>query len=272
MTFACSRRSLVATALAAGLVLPVAASAAGPRPSPSPGGGHHGSTAGPRPSPSPGGGHHGSTSGGSQRPSTSRHQVSGILKGMPGTTMPTALTVLQADGTMITVIVPTTTKVVRGYGAQSSLDEFAGEDRISAQGSFVPGSTTTFKARWIKDWSIQRAYTRVVGSVLSVQSPPNSLTLQVARGGSQHRPYQRSQPMTVNLTSSTLKIVSGTATVSVDALRKDMRVLVLGVYNRTQSTLSAARVRILSAHRGLQVLNAAATAAPSPSPNPSPSP
>src|SRR5438045_3134826 len=158
MTFACSRRSLVATALAAGLVLPVAASAAGPRPSPSPGGGHHGSTAGPRPSPSPGGGHHGSTagprpspspggghhgstSGGSQRPSTSRHQVSGILKGMPGTTMPTALTVLQADGTMITVIVPTTTKVVRGYGAQSSLDEFAGEDRISAQGSFVPGST-----------------------------------------------------------------------------------------------------------------------------------
>ena len=91
MTFACSRRSFAAMALAAGLVLPVAASAAGPRPSPSPGGGHHGST-----------------SGGSQRPSTSRHQVSGILKGMPGTTMPTALTVLQADGTMINVIVPTT--------------------------------------------------------------------------------------------------------------------------------------------------------------------
>jgi hypothetical protein len=194
---------------------------------------------------------------------------------MKGTTMPTELTVLQADGTMITLSVPTTTKVVRGYGAQSSLDEFAGDDRLSAQGSFVPGSTTTFKARWIKDWSIQRAYTRVVGTVSKVQSPPSSLTLQVAPGGSQHRPYQRSQPMTVNLTSSTLKIVSGTASVSVDALRQGMRVLVLGVYNRT-STLSAARVRILSAHRGLQVLNAAASPSPNPSPspssNPSPSP
>ena len=254
MTFACSRRSLAAMALAASLVLPVSASAAGPgpnrgHPTPTPGGTP---TAGSTP-----------TAGNHQRPSTSRHQVSGILKGMKGTTMPTELTVLQADGTMITVIVPTTTKVVRGYGGHSSLDEFAGDDRLSAQGSFVPGSTKTFKARWIKDWSIQRAYTRVVGSVHSVQSPPNSLTLQVARGGRQH-----GQWMTVNLTSSTLKIVSGTATVSVDALRQGMRVLVLGVYNRTQSTLSATRVRILSAHRGLHDLNAAATATPSPSPSP----
>ena len=228
MTFTRSLRSLAVTALAAGLVLPVAASAAGP-------GGNSG-------------GHHTPTAGGSQRPSSSRHQVSGLLTGMTGTTVPAALT-LGAGSTAIVVTVPATTTVVRGYGGHSSLDELAVGDRIIAQGSFQKGSTTAFNARWIKDWSIQRAYTRVVGSVLSVQSPPNSLTLQVARGGSQHRPYQRSQPMTVNLTSSTLKIVSGTATVSVDALRKDMRVLVLGVYNRTQSTLRAARVRVLSDRR-----------------------
>src|SRR2546421_8376499 len=45
MTFACSRRSLAATALAASLVLPVAASAAGSGPGGN-GGGHHGSTSG----------------------------------------------------------------------------------------------------------------------------------------------------------------------------------------------------------------------------------
>src|SRR5947209_13817788 len=189
MTFACSRRSFAAMALAAGLVLPMAASAAGPRPSPSPGGGHHGST-----------------SGGSQRPSVSRHQVSGILTGMTGAagttvpTVPAALTV-QAGSTSIIVTVPATTTVMRGYGGHSSLDEFAAGDRIIAQGSFQPGSTTTFNARWIKDWSVQ-AHSRVVGNVLSLQS--NGLTLQVARRGS-----QRSQKVYVTLTSTTL-VVSGT--------------------------------------------------------------
>jgi hypothetical protein len=227
MTFACSRRSLVAMALAAGLVLPVAASAAGP-------GGNSD-------------GHQTPTAGSHQRPSTSRptsrHQVSGILTGMTGMngttvpTMPAALTV-QAGSTPIIVTVPATTTVVRGYGGHASLDEFAPNDRISAQGSFQPGSTTTFNARWIKDWSVQ-AHSRVVGNVLSLQS--NGLTLQVARRGS-----QRSQPMTVNLTSSTL-LVSGTVTVTVSALQPGMRVLAMGGYNRTQSTMRASRVRVLSA-------------------------
>jgi hypothetical protein len=166
--------------------------------------------------------------------------------GPNGPTVPAALTV-QAGSTEIIVTVPVTATVLRSYGGRSSLDEFAKGDRISAQGSFQ--TSTTFTARWIKDWSIQRAYSRVVGSVYNIQGLPNNFTLQVARGGSQRSPYQRSQQVTVNLTSPTLKIVSGTSTVSVDALRQGMRVLVMGVYNRTQSTLSATRVRILSARR-----------------------
>jgi hypothetical protein len=166
-----------------------------------------------------------------------------------GPTVPATLKV-QAGDTPITVIVATTTKIVGGYGGRSSLDEFAPKDRISAQGSFEtskPGSTTRiFNARWIKDWTIQRAYTRVVGRVLSVSksSPPNSLTLQVARGGSRHSPYQPNQQVAVDLTSATLKIVWGSVPVKVDALHQDMRIVVMGVY-RTQSTLRATRVRIL---------------------------
>ena len=230
MTFTCSLRSLAATALAASLVLPMAASAAGP----GPGRGHPTPTPGSTPTP-----------GGSRHPSISRHQVSGILKEMTGTTVPAALTV-QARSTTVIVTVPATTTVVRSYGGRASLDEFASGDRISAQGSFATGSTTTFIARRIQDWSVQ-ARSRVVGSILSVDLP-NSLTLQVARGGSPHSRYQRSQPVTVTLTSSTL-IVSGSVTMAVGDLHQGMRVLAMGVYNRTQSTLRATRVRILSARR-----------------------
>jgi hypothetical protein len=225
MTFACSRRSLAATALAASLVLPVSASAAGPGP-------HRTPTPTPGSTPTP---------GLPQRPS---HQVSGLLKGWTNTTKPTELTVKAGDA-LITVNVSTTTKIVRGYGAQSSLDEFAQDDRLTAQGSFKPGSKTIFNARWIKDWSVQ-AHSRVVGSVLDccVQTgSTKSLTLQVARRGNRY-----SQKVTVTLSLST-PVVSGTVTLTADALKKDMRVLAMGVYNRTQSTLRASRVRILSARR-----------------------
>ena len=227
MTFACSRRSLAALVLAASLVLPVSASAASPRPSPGPGGGHHTPTAGSR-----------------QRPSISRHQVSGILTGITGSngttvpTLPAALTV-KAGSTAIIVTVPATTTVVRGYGGPSSLDEFAEGDRIVAQGAFQ--TSTAFIARRIMDLSVQ-ARSRVVGNILSVQTgQTNSLTLQAARRGN-----QSSQPMTVTLTSSTL-LVSGTVTVTVSALQPGMRVLAMGTYNRTQSTMRASRVRVLSA-------------------------
>jgi hypothetical protein len=159
--------------------------------------------------------------------------------------VPTSLTVL-AGHTAIAITVPATTTVVRGYGGPSSLDEFALGDRVIAQGSFKPGSTTSFIARRITDWSVQ-AHSRVVGNVLSVVGLPDSFTL---RRGSQY-----SQPMTVTLTSSTL-IVSGTITVTASALQPGMHVLALGVYNRTQSTMRASRVRVLSArsarnaHRG----------------------
>jgi hypothetical protein len=208
-------------ALAAGLVLPVAAFAVGPGP----------------------GGHRTPTAGGNQHPGSSRHQVSGTLTWMSGTTVPASLTV-QAGSTPIIVTVPATT-VVRGYGDPASLDEFAVNDRIITQGSFQKGSTTTFNARWIRDWSL-RAHSRVVGSVLSMQS--NGLTLQVARRDSKHSSYLRNQNVYVTLTASTV-IMSSTVSVPVGALQAGERVLALGVYNRTQSTLTASRVRILSARR-----------------------
>src|SRR5947209_16165795 len=91
MTIARSLRSLAAAALAAGLVLPAAASAAG-------GPGKHGGPGG------QGGGSHASVPGPGYHVDIRRHKVSGTLTWMSGTTVPATLTV-QAGSTVITVTV-----------------------------------------------------------------------------------------------------------------------------------------------------------------------
>jgi hypothetical protein len=239
MTITRSLRPLAAVALAAGLVLPAAASAAG---HPDNAGKHAGKHDGVR---------HASSHGGHQR-----HTVDGVLETMSGTT-PATLTVQTASGTTVTVTVPATTKFVRRYNGHSSLDELTAGDRITADGSFERGSTTTFDARRIKDWSIQRAYTRVVGSVATVQN--GVVTLRVARGRSERSPYWHGEGVWVTLSSSTI-VMSGSVTVTVDAVQPGVRVLVMGVYDRASRSLQAGRVRILGGHR--QNDDASATATP----------
>ncbi|HKC76726.1 MAG TPA: hypothetical protein VKF37_21355 [Chloroflexota bacterium] len=228
MTITRSLRPLAAAALAAVLVLPAAASASG-RPG-GPGqhdGEHHG-------------GRHASSYSGQQR-----HTVDGVLQTLSGTTGPATLTV-QAGSTTVTVTVPATTEFERRYNGRSSLDELTVGDRITAYGSFEHGTTTTFDARSIKDWSIQHAYTRVVGSVATVQN--GVVTLRVARGRSEHSPYWHGEVVWVTLPSSTL-VTSGSVTATVGAVQPGVRVLVLGLYDRASRSLRAGRVRILGGQR-----------------------
>jgi hypothetical protein len=221
---------LAAAALAAGLVLPMAASASG-----SPGGAgrhdgvHHDD-----------GVRHASSYSGHQR-----HTVDGVLRRISGTTMPATLTV-QAGSMTVSVTVPATTKVERRDNGRSSLDELTEGDRIIAYGSFANGRTTTFDAQRITDWSIQRAYTRVVGSVATVQN--GLVTLRVARGRSEHSPYWHGEEVWVTLPSSAL-VTSGSGAVRVNAVQPGVRVLVLGLYDRASRSLRAGRVRILGGPR-----------------------
>jgi hypothetical protein len=227
MTITRSLRPLAAAALAAGLILPAAASAADHG-----GGKHIGEHDGVR---------HASSYSGHQR-----HKVDGVVQTVSGTTAPATLTV-QAGSTTVTVTVAATTKYERRYNGPSSLDEFTAGDRITAWGSFEKSSTTTFDAQRIKDWSIQRAYTRVVGSVAAVQK--NGLvTLRVARGGSGHSPYWHGEDVSVTLSPSTL-VMSSPVTGTLDAVQPGVRVLVMGLYDRVSHTLRAYRVRVLGGHR-----------------------
>jgi hypothetical protein len=241
-----SLRPLATAALAAGLVLPAAASAAGR------GAGR-------------GAGTQGSGHPASSHSSYQRHKVDGVLQTMSGTTAPATLTVQMASGTTITVTVSARTKLLRGHGGRSGLAELTVGDRITADGRFETGSTTTFDARRIKDLSI--AYTHVVGSVAGVWS--GGVTLSPARRGSARSPYWRGEVVSVTLSPST-KIISGSVTLAASAVNwtqtPALHVQVTGLYdtaNHALPTLRADRVRILgTARRPDPVATPAATPTP----------
>jgi hypothetical protein len=171
--------------------------------------------------------------------------VDGILRRLSGTTVPATLTV-QAGRMTVSVTMPATTTIVRRYNGRSSLDELMAGDRIIAYGSFKNGSTTTFDAQRIQDWSIQRAYTRVVGSVATVQN--GVVTLRVARDRSEHSAYWHGDDVWVTLPSSAI-VMSGAVAVRVNAVHPGVRVVVLGLYDRASHSLRAGRVRILGGPR-----------------------
>jgi hypothetical protein len=129
MTISRSLRPVAVTALAAGLVLPAAASAAGR---------------------STGTGH-GNVSHASSYSSHQRHKVDGVLQTMSGTTTPATLTAQMASGTTITVTVSARTTLLRGHGGRSGLAELTVGDRITAEGSFATGSSSTLAARRLTD-------------------------------------------------------------------------------------------------------------------------
>jgi hypothetical protein len=193
--------------------------------------------------------------------------VDGVLQAMSGTTAPATLTVQTASGTTITVTVSARTKLVRGHGGRSSLGELAQGDRITADGRFATGSTTTFDARRLKDVSI--AYTHVVGSVAGVWS--GGVTLSPARRGSAHSPYWRGEVVSVTLSPST-KIISGSVTLAASAVNwtqtPALHVQVAGLYdaaNHALLTLRADRVRILGTpDRSDPVATPTATTTPTP--------
>jgi hypothetical protein len=225
MTITRSLRPLAAAALAAGLVLPAAASAAGR---------------------SIGTGH-GHVSHASSHNSYQRHKVDGALQTMSGTTTPATLTVQMASGTTITVTVSARTKLLRGHGGRSGLAELTVGDRLTADGSFATGSTPTFDARRLKDVSL--AYSHVVGSVAGVWS--GGVTLSPARCGSPHSPYWRGEVVSVSLSPSTT-IISGSVTLAASAVNwtqtPALHVRVTGLYdtaNHALPSLRADRVRIL---------------------------
>lgn len=172
------------------------------------------------------------------------HFVSGIVATAPATTTaPTTMTVTTVGGINVTVAVSTTTKIVRRYNGASALAEISAGDEVYAWGSFDPTSTATFDAVRIKDWSIQRAYTRVNGVVTGLSS--GGVTLDVGKGRAKLSPYRHGETIYVDFSATTV-VVSGSVTVTVSDVVTGTHIMALGLFDRVSKHLKADRVRILS--------------------------
>lgn len=231
MTFARPHRLLTAAALVAALALPAAAYADG-------GHGHHGLNQG-----WPGRhGHHRTGPGPEVRP----HTITGTLTALSGATTPATLTVQTVGGLSIDVTVPATATVVRRYDGPSGLGKMTVGDRVSVWGSFESGSNT-FDAVRLRDWTIQRADSQVIGTVDSVTTTNTTVvTIDVGHGHGRRDPYHHGETVQVSISASTI-VMSGTVAVSTTVIQPSMRIAAVGVYDRAGRVLDASRVRILHA-------------------------
>lgn len=165
--------------------------------------------------------------------------LAGTLSAMNGS----VLTLTASGGVTYTIDVSTTTKIVRLYDGPSGLDELSPGDALLVRGATV--ATNTIQASWIKDQSIQRAFTRMVGTIQSVGA--NSVTVMVTRDSAGPSPFAIGQIMTITL-GATTNVISPTATTTtvftgtagMPTLSGDIggKVTVLGSYNRLQNTFT----------------------------------
>jgi len=159
------------------------------------------------------------------------------------TTAPVSLTIQTPHEGQITVAVDANAKIVRRFNGASSLDEVGVNDVLQVRGvTTAPGVVA---ATWIRDTSIQEAYTRLVGLVTAVT--PASVSVVVQRDASGRSPFSYGQNLTLPVGPST-QVISGTTTTtgSTGSITVGAQITALGVFNRIghgfQSTF---RIRVL---------------------------
>jgi len=173
--------------------------------------------------------------------------TAGTLAAMNGS----VLTLTANGGASITVNVSSTTKIVRLYNGVSALDELAPGDALLVQGTTE--NTGTIDATWIKDQSIQRKDTRLVGTLQSVGAM--TATVMVVRDEHGPTPFGLGQTLTLDIGTAT-KVISSTGTgtsvytgtAGMPILSGDLggKVTVLGVYDRVQNAFTTVdRIRLL---------------------------
>ncbi len=180
--------------------------------------------------------------GQTQRPAN----LQGVVVALGGVSAPTTLTLRAGSAVTLTVTVGVSTTIVRRYDGRSSLDELSPGDYLQLWGRYETGSSTVFDARRVKDVSIQRAYTRVVGTISQVTS--GGASLNVGRGLDKRTPYVHGDLVQLSYAPNAL-VVSGSITMTAAAVQPGAYVLALGVYDRHSHTLRADRIRILPARQ-----------------------
>lgn len=174
--------------------------------------------------------------------------VAGTLQPGFATTAPTSLQVVTSQGVTMTVNVSTTTQIVRRYNGQSALDELSPGDKIGVSGSI--SGTTAITATALKDFTIQRAFTRNVGRITAINSDMTKLTVRVLHDSraEAHNPFDEGSTIYVAVTPTmTVTLADGSQGTVQDSLSPGLVITTLGVYNRNSRTFGdVSRIRVWS--------------------------
>ena len=129
-----------------------------------------------------------------------------------------------------------TARIIRKFGAVMTINDIQINDQLFVQGILMGATTgtmgTTIQAKLIQDMSLQARNGSFAGTIQSISG--NSFVLQSANRGLQ-----------TIFTSSTTKILKGNATASLTDLIVGATVKVDGVWNNTNSNVTASKIQIV---------------------------
>jgi hypothetical protein len=173
---------------------------------------------------------------------------SGILQPGFGASAPTTLTLQTPYQNVLSVAVGANTVFARRYNGLSALAEFSAGDRLGVVARYQGG--TSYTAVALKDFSIQRAFTFVIGQVTGISgtAPNLSVTITVLANGLHQRldPFKVGQSITLALSGNTKVILADGTTGAAQSLAQNMKVFVAGVYDRAlQRFTTVDRVRVM---------------------------
>ncbi len=174
-------------------------------------------------------------------------RLTGILQPGFASQAPTTLVISTTQG-LVNVNVMTDTVVVRRYNGLSALDELSPGDQLGVAGAM--SGTNTLNASTVKDFSIQRAFTRNVGSITGFNSGMTQMTVKVL--SDPRHPKQNlmrpGQTISVAVTPAmSVTLSDGSLGTVQDNLSAGMVVTIIGVFNRNSSSFNNVfRIRVWS--------------------------
>src|SRR5579884_259017 len=163
-----------------------------------------------------------------------RPNIGGKVTSEPGSAAPTIFTMQRHNGKTATVVVSTSTVVLRRYGAHSDISAVNEGDSIQVWGSFQAG-TNTFNATQIRDNSIQSADAYGRGVVKSTDVAANSITVRMTLV-----PYGSplARQVTVELAPGQSIPLPGPGSTTISGLHVGDTLSLRGIYDRASTTLT----------------------------------
>lgn len=175
-------------------------------------------------------------------------QISGLLQPGFSTSVPSTLTLQTIGHGMVTVSLDVNTKLVRRYNGPSSLAEFSPNDRLNVTAKYE--GVGSYSAVRIKDITIQRADTFMVGSITAISGSVITTTVladdRYIHTGKVKDPFHMGESVTLTLSPSTIITRANGTPGAASDLQTGMKIAAVGVFNRKgHGFTSVSRLHIL---------------------------